>query len=1100
LQPKGELSVLQWDGSGYKRLYPDSTDVRFNSAGRMTAVYDPDNNATTFTYDGSNRLIRITTPKAGTINLTYGTNGLATIYDSLSASAKRTTTFTVAANKTLTKIKQPNTTDSTVIQYNGSLELWKVTAPNGGTTEYAYHATTGELWKIIDPAVPIYNQGNLQPTTVFVPWPRKVAPSSGTSGTPWAAPAASAVWDSVTAPEGQVTRSRVNRFGDPVQIDVPLTFDTDITYTADGFPVKVVRSGGWGTDTVAYDSSKRPVWIRYATSTATPQQIRYGAFSRPDSIWGAGGQAQRRFVNASTGRIDSLRIGGTTSYTASVKYLYNSNGQVTRITDQEGVVVSRRGYDTMGNLKADTAPGNRVTVLGRDAFGRVTTVTPPVGAVQTTYYDVLNRPDSIRDGVNTKAIRFARGTTWGTTTDPKDQVYRTDVNLLGWAVSERDPLSRADSLWYDRNGLLRAWKNRRLQTTTFTYDAALRPLIAGGDTLSYHGGTNGRRIRAANAYARDSIFLNARGAPDSVKTYFPVLNKTYVIRYYYNADGLTDSVKPSGPSVTFLTRKYIYNTARGTLDRITLSTDITNIAQAADLATNQITFPGNRIVNLNRTSANAVAETDATAAYATTTDRQAGYDKNNRVKTQLQLDASTGHRYGYDGLGRLVADSTVSVTGAQCPPLTDDGFLCSSWTYQGHLTFTYDAASNRTDAGASYLAGSNQIRNFAGCSYSTDNDGNVTSESCPDVTKTYSWDARNRLTQAVVGTTTYDVRYDTQGRVVRLDVNGTASEYFLWDGDDLLAELNSSGAIVLEYSYYPGMDDLHAVKKGSASTIYYAHPDLLGSVIALTDGSTVSRTYVYSTWGADIGGSDAAGFNGTDRARWKGALLFPEVGLYYMRARWYHVVQGRFMSEDPIKLAGGINPYIFAGDDPINGRDPTGLWCKVVPANEISGEPEKLVCEDLSAADWYTIRGYLNSDVEGSGDWFFAWASKLGWTTGVARDAAGQGTIRIRLEVFARIFHACTSPISVTWTSAGIYHQLPFLSVPVQVRVTVYLKGGERFQMREDWQSFYSGSYESRMLPAGLRVTGQISGWANCFGVRGSLPGGIFEGVGVITP
>lgn len=42
-------------------------------------------------------------------------------------------------------------------------------------------------------------------------------------------------------------------------------------------------------------------------------------------------------------------------------------------------------------------------------------------------------------------------------------------------------------------------------------------------------------------------------------------------------------------------------------------------------------------------------------------------------------------------------------------------------------------------------------------------------------------------------------------------------------------------------------------------------------------------------------------------------------------ARWYDAALGRFISEDPAGLTGGINPYVFAGDDPINGRDPSGL-------------------------------------------------------------------------------------------------------------------------------------------------------------------------------
>jgi uncharacterized protein RhaS with RHS repeats len=48
------------------------------------------------------------------------------------------------------------------------------------------------------------------------------------------------------------------------------------------------------------------------------------------------------------------------------------------------------------------------------------------------------------------------------------------------------------------------------------------------------------------------------------------------------------------------------------------------------------------------------------------------------------------------------------------------------------------------------------------------------------------------------------------------------------------------------------------------------------------------------------------------------------VDLYYMRARWYEPRTGRFLSEDPVGLEGGINPYVYAGNDPINAADPTG--------------------------------------------------------------------------------------------------------------------------------------------------------------------------------
>ncbi len=64
-----------------------------------------------------------------------------------------------------------------------------------------------------------------------------------------------------------------------------------------------------------------------------------------------------------------------------------------------------------------------------------------------------------------------------------------------------------------------------------------------------------------------------------------------------------------------------------------------------------------------------------------------------------------------------------------------------------------------------------------------------------------------------------------------------------------------------------------------------------------------------------------------DWARWKGAYRTGVGGgdLYYMRSRWYEPQTGRFLSEDPLGLGGGLNLYAYAGNDPVNGSDPSGL-------------------------------------------------------------------------------------------------------------------------------------------------------------------------------
>ena len=48
-------------------------------------------------------------------------------------------------------------------------------------------------------------------------------------------------------------------------------------------------------------------------------------------------------------------------------------------------------------------------------------------------------------------------------------------------------------------------------------------------------------------------------------------------------------------------------------------------------------------------------------------------------------------------------------------------------------------------------------------------------------------------------------------------------------------------------------------------------------------------------------------------------------GYVYLRNRWYDPQTGRFLSQDPIGLAGGVNLYAYAGNNPTSYSDPFGL-------------------------------------------------------------------------------------------------------------------------------------------------------------------------------
>jgi len=64
------------------------------------------------------------------------------------------------------------------------------------------------------------------------------------------------------------------------------------------------------------------------------------------------------------------------------------------------------------------------------------------------------------------------------------------------------------------------------------------------------------------------------------------------------------------------------------------------------------------------------------------------------------------------------------------------------------------------------------------------------------------------------------------------------------------------------------------------------------------------------------------------RSRCSGEQYDSDLGLYYLRARYYNPNTGRFMSRDPeaghIKDPASLHKYLYAGGDPVNLIDPTG--------------------------------------------------------------------------------------------------------------------------------------------------------------------------------
>jgi len=194
-----------------------------------------------------------------------------------------------------------------------------------------------------------------------------------------------------------------------------------------------------------------------------------------------------------------------------------------------------------------------------------------------------------------------------------------------------------------------------------------------------------------------------------------------------------------------------------------------------------------------------------------------------------------------------------------------------------------------------------------------DNNGNLTDRGSDD----FTWDVEDRLTSAKVGSTTTTFAYNGDGLRDSLTVNSNTTT-FTWD-------MNRSVAQVLDDEDFRYVYGAGRIAQVSGSSAHFYLSDGLSSTLALVDGRGVlANTYDYDVFGAvrALTGSQVNAFKFT------GEQVDASTGLEYLRARYYDMATGRFISTDPF---GGLafapeslNPYAYAWNSPTNLTDPDG--------------------------------------------------------------------------------------------------------------------------------------------------------------------------------
>jgi RHS repeat-associated protein len=640
-----------------------------------------------------------------------------------------------------------------------------------------------------------------------------------------------------------------------------------------------------------------------------------------------------------------------------IDFVFDAGGQLQQVTQPDGAR-HRYSWDGQGNLiryvdplgrtttwqrNGAGAPVLRVDALGNkqryqyDQAGRMVTLTNEVGEVTRFRYDLLDRlTDEIGfDGRHQRYAYNAAGELThliergGSDLGP-GKVTRFERDVLGQITSRRHvgeapDQSASSEFTYDALGRLTGATNA-ISDVQLAYDP-LGQLLAETQTLRARVGA--RAFEFKHQY-------DALG--NRTRTTLPGGRK---LDYLFYGSGHLHQVDLDGKVVSDFERDALYREVRrgqGQL-RSEFAYDRVGrlIAQQVLPASGTPALQPTGVANppVQVLGAEAIPS-DIQGRFKGLIERHYQYDMSGQLVQWL--DRYRGlTKYSYDLVGR--------VTRSQIGLFKDWGIFgvradasdnTSGYTMAANEQFFWDAASNPLPVesalgGPGSAVRGNRLLVWQDARYSYDEHGNLIERlqgkrgSLAQVRTHFTWDAAHQLIRADVAqgpdgiesTRSFDYVYDALGRrVAKIDATGAV--YFAWDGDRV--SLEQSAGNETTYLYHPeSFVPLAQIHNG---VLHHLHTDHVGTPLEATnDSGEITWRVTYQTWGGVIV-EDVAEIE--QRLRFQGQYFDSETGLHYNRFRYYDHEPGRFISEDPIGLDGGVNLFQYA-PNPITWIDPLGL-------------------------------------------------------------------------------------------------------------------------------------------------------------------------------
>jgi RHS repeat-associated protein len=979
--PPGDASTLVVNPDGTIQLTDKNQNVvRFDASGNVTSWADPTGNTVTYTYSGtgpSKHLTSVSNGMGRALNFTYTGNQLTKVsdgttvngleravsyaYDSSGNLASSTyaganpTTFSYqsGAPGLLTKIFYPNfPTTAFMTNVYDSFGRVKTQADALGNT-WTYLFVPGWRGQEIDPAgsshILYYERTGIQTKDIDQYNELKAMIYDGlgrlTKTTYPLGDSVSLTYDSKNNILSRVTNPMPGSV-DPLTGLLPTPLTESWTYDPTFNKVLTATDARGNVTTYTYDTVGNQLTVRQPAVakpgvTGTVQPVTTNTY------------LTRGLVQTTTdaeGRVTTFTYDPTTADLLTVKkdtghlnlqstYTYDVAGDIATETDPKGNVTTTQrdnqrrvttvtlpsgvgviiyGYDANGNQiqkKQLLGPGASLTTSQTyDVRDKVATITLPDGTTKTNTYDALQR-------LSTET--YASGRQVVTEYNKASRIFKVTDKVSGAldpSITVNSGAVVRQQMTYFQDGLQATLTDAKGNTTTYGYDGFKRR-----NYIAYPDHTNAAPdfdLYAFDANGNELVFQRRDGS--QIISTWDALNRRLTkapsnqpsIGYGYDYTGRMLTALSTIDPVPY---QYGYDTAGR------------KVAEYSPyLGTSSVTLDANG----NRTS----------LTYPPTVGYQAGfdYDALNRMTGVYQGAVSSGIRiagYTYNAVQRtgiLYAPTTVATTSFGY----NAGGLLSSVTHNWNgssltLGMTYNKDQQRsslTASDSSFLpsglaVGStaynsnnlNQYPSLTGAgaaTYAYDKRGNLTS----DGIWTFGYDTETRLISASKTGTSISYTYDTLGRRLFKNVNGTTTGFASYDDQELAEYVGVSALALTRVNLYgPGLDEPVATLTPTGVSYYFQ--DALGSVIGLANSAgQVTEKYAYTAYGLNtLTGPGTSGY------RYAGRRYEPETGLYHYRARAYSPSLGRFLQTDPIGTRGGINLYAYTANDPLNATDPTGL-------------------------------------------------------------------------------------------------------------------------------------------------------------------------------